>query len=94
VHVHDGAVLPLGDVAEQRQHLALLVHADATVVPGRPVEPADGGVLEGADGGDLRGFQPLRTGELRQSRDCLITWVAHHHVGDDVRVLNNFGLHH
>jgi len=24
----------------------------------------------------------------------LIAWVAYHHVGDDVRVLDNFSFHH
>src|SRR5262249_27728713 len=63
------------------------------VVPGCAVEPADGGVLEGADRSDLRGFKPLRAGELRQSEDCLITRIAHHDVGDDVRVFDNLGFH-
>ena len=60
VRVQDGAVLALGDIADQREQLALLRHLDTAVVLGRAVEPADGGVLEGADGGDLRGFQILR----------------------------------
>jgi len=77
VQMQHGAVLALGDIAEQRQQLALLVNLEA-VVPGRGVEPADGGVLEGADGCDLRGFQPLRAGELGQRGDRLIARVTHH----------------
>ena len=64
MHVQDGAVLALGDISDERQQLALLVHRNAAVIPGRTVEPADDGVLEGADGSELRGFQPLRAGEL------------------------------
>ena len=44
--------------------------------------------LKGADGGDLRSFQALGARELRQRGDRLIARVAHHHVGDDVRVLD------
>jgi len=93
VHVHNGAVFARGDVADQRQQLALLIHRDAAVVPGRAVEPADGGMLEGTDRGDLRRLQVLRPGELRQSGDRLVTRVAHHDVGDDVCVLDDLVLH-
>jgi hypothetical protein len=94
VHVQDGAVLALGDISDERQQLALLVDHDAAVILGRAVEPADGGVLEGADGSDLRGFQALRAGELGQGGNGLVARVAHHDVGDDVRVLDNLGFHH
>jgi len=83
VRAQDGTVLVLGDVTDQREHLALLVDRDAAELPGRPVEPANGGPLETAHHCDLRGFQPLRARESRQHGDRLITWVAHHHVGDD-----------
>src|SRR5580704_4447909 len=53
VYVHAGTVRALGDVADQRQHLALLVDGDAAMLLGRAVEPADGGAGEGTDGSDL-----------------------------------------
>lgn len=46
MHVPDGAVLALGDVTDQRQHLALLVDRDAAVLLSRTVEPADGGAFK------------------------------------------------
>jgi hypothetical protein len=65
--------MALGDIAEQRQQLAVLVNLDAAVVSGRTAEPADGGMLNGADGSDLRRrFQMLRAGELHQGGDRLI----------------------
>jgi hypothetical protein len=66
-----------GAVADQRQHLALLVNRDAAVLLRRPVEPADGRALERADGGDLRGFEAFGAGELRQHGDRLIARIAH-----------------
>jgi hypothetical protein len=92
VHVQAGTVLTLGDITDQRQHLALFANRDAAVLLRRPVEPADGRALKGADGGDLRSFQALGARELRQGGDRLIARVAHHHVGDDVRVLDNFRM--
>ena len=89
VRVQDGAVLALSDIADQREQFALLRHLDTAVVPGRPVEPADGGVLERADGGDLRGLQLLRAGELGQRRDRLIARIAYDDVSDNVRVLDD-----
>jgi hypothetical protein len=58
VHVHNGAVLTLGDIAGQRQHLAALVHRDVAEVPRRGVEPAGGlrpgGLPAGHDPGRRR----------------------------------------
>jgi MFS family permease len=59
VHVQARAVPVLGDVTDQRQHLALLLNRDAAGVLGHMVEPADGGALKAADGSDLRRFQTL-----------------------------------
>src|ERR1700733_5652349 len=89
VRVQDGAVLALGDITDQREQLALLRPLDTAGVLGRAVEPADGGVLEGTDGGDLRGFQILRAGELCQRRDRLIARIAYDDVSDNVRVLDD-----
>jgi hypothetical protein len=50
-------------------------------------------VFERADGGDLGSFQPLRARELCQRGDRLIARVAHHDVGDHIRVLDDLGLH-
>jgi hypothetical protein len=66
MRVQDRAVLALGDVTDQRQHFALLVDRDAAVLLSRRVEPADGGAFKGADGSDLRSFQPLAARELCQ----------------------------
>jgi hypothetical protein len=71
MRVQDGAVLALGDVADQRQYLALLADRDATVLLSRAVELADGGAFEGADGSDLGSLQPLRAHELCQRGDRL-----------------------
>ena len=67
-----GTVLALGDITDQRQHLALLVNGDRAELPGRTVEPTDGGMPEAADRGDLRGLQALGARELFQLGDGLI----------------------
>ena len=53
MYVHAGTVLALGDVTDQRQHLALLVNWDAAILLSHGIEPADSGAGEGADGSDL-----------------------------------------
>src|SRR5215471_19954409 len=93
MRVQAGTAGALGDITGQRQHLALLVHWDATVFLGRPVEPADGGPLERADSCDLGGLEAFGTGELRQHRDRFITWLAHHHIRHHVRVLDDLRFH-
>jgi hypothetical protein len=93
VYVHAGAVRALGNVTDQRQHVALLVDWHAAILLGRAVEPADGGAGEGADGCDLCRFQVLVAGELGQRAERLITRVADRDVGDIVRVLDNFGFY-
>lgn len=50
-------------------------------------------IRTGIGRGDLGGFQAFGMGELRQCGDRLIAGVAHHHLGDDVRVLDNFRFH-
>jgi len=87
------AILAHGDIADKRQQLALLVNRNPAVLPGRAIEPADGGALERADRNDLYGLQLLRAGGLRQRPDRLVPGVTHHHVGDDIRVLENLALH-
>jgi hypothetical protein len=93
MHVRNGAVLTDRDIADQRQQLALLFNRNAAVLPGRAIEPADAGMLERTDRSDLSGRQLLCAGELLQRRDRLVTRVTHHHIGDDIRVLDDLALH-
>ena len=75
MYVQGRPVLADGDVAEQRNHLCLLVHRDARVLLGVPVEIAEHGVAEGADTGDGRRLHLLVADEARERGDGFVVGV-------------------
>lgn len=56
----------LGDVAQKREQLALLIDLNAAIVLGLAIEPAHGGPREGPDAGELRRVQMTRPSKLRE----------------------------
>jgi hypothetical protein len=57
------AVIADGDVSDRTENLALLIDLDPAVALRGDVEPADGGPLEGADGGQGGRGNPCFIGE-------------------------------
>src|SRR5438045_9544292 len=64
VDVQDRLAVRFGDIADQRQHLDLLIDRDALIVLLVPIEIADDGTLERADRGQPRGINLLLAHEL------------------------------
>src|SRR5882672_5258593 len=81
------------DVAEQREHLHLLVERDPLVVPLRAVEVAQRHVAERADGREVRGAELLRLGEGREPGHRLVALVEDQHPGPGARGVEQGGLH-
>src|SRR2546423_566575 len=76
VHVRDDLLVGGGEVTEEREHLDLVGHGDGEVVAAVAVEVAQGGALESADGGDLRGAYCVAAGCVRDRSDGVIALVA------------------
>ncbi len=66
------------DVAEQGKHLGLLAHRNALVVLFLPVEIAERGFAERADGAEARGREVLLLGEARQPFHRVLARVENH----------------
>ena len=72
VDVQGRLALGFRDIADQRQHLDLLVDRNALVVLRGPVEIADDRALERADRGQRSGVDLLLADELLQGADRLV----------------------
>src|SRR5438874_1988862 len=81
------------DVAEQREHLHLLVKRDLLVVALRAVEIAQRHVAERADGREVRGAELLRLGEGREPGHRLVALVEDQRPGPGAGGVEQAGLH-
>src|SRR5262249_24031415 len=76
VHVRDRLLVGRGQVAEERQHLDLVVHLDRKVLAPVAIELAERGALETTDAGDLRGATAGGVGGVHNGGDRVVPLVG------------------
>ena len=81
------------DIADQRQHLDLLIDRDALIVLLVPIEIADDGTLERADRGQPRGINLLLAHEFLQRLHRLVARREHDGVSRRRPSIQQFPAH-
>ena len=82
------------DVSDRAQHLALLPDVDLLVSLLVEVEPADGRLFEGADGGQRSRRESGIVREFRQRRERFFSGVKNDDAGLRSRVARYLGAFH